>query len=157
MSTWTKRILRPTRSILPAFIAALVLTMPAVAHAQKWTALSLKQKEALAPIEQIWDTLPEKQQKRLLITSRQFHALSPEKKQRYLKNLADWSKLSPEQRDQARAKYKAFKKVAPEKREEVKRMVLEKEAEKARDAEIGYAPDYRDETTSEEKEVSSDD
>lgn len=121
---------------------SLQLSLPALAGLQPWVTLSPKQQEALAPLANEWNSLPEKQQKRLLATTKKFHELSPEKKQRYLKNLIEWSKLSQEQRNRAREKYKAFKKVAPEKREEVKRMVLENEAEKP----TPYAPEYKDET-----------
>ncbi len=149
MSTWIKRISGVTRRAIPLLVAGLLLSLPTLAEAQKWPALSANQREALAPIEKLWDSLPEKQQKRLLSTARHFKNLSPEKKQRFLKNLADWSRLSPEQRDKARAKYKAFKRIPKEKREEVKRMVLEQEAEKAKEAQIDYAPEYRDETPAE--------
>lgn len=123
-----------------------LLCLPAQAATQQWSTLTSKQQEALAPLSLQWDSLPEKQQIRLLATSKHFHQLSTEKKQRYLKNLTEWIKLTPEQRNRAREKYKAFKKVSPDKRDEVKRMVLQKEAEK----EITYAPSYKDETPSSE-------
>jgi hypothetical protein len=156
MSTWIKTVLSTSSRIFLITLTGILFAVPAMAELQPWSSLTPKQQEALAPIEKLWNSLPEKQQKRLLSTARYYHALSPEKKQRYLKNLAEWSKLSAEQRDHARKKYKAFKKIPPEKREQVKRMVLEQEAEKAREAEkakeneIGYAPDYKDETPAEE-------
>lgn len=128
---------------LSAFtLLCLLYSLPALAGTQPWTSLNAKQQEALAPISREWDALPENQQKRLLATTKKFHDLSPEKKQRYQKNLIEWSKLSQEQRNRAREKYKAYKKIPAEKREEIKRMVLQNEAEKA----VPYATDYKDET-----------
>jgi hypothetical protein len=42
-----------------------------------------------------------------------------------------WSKLTPKQRQRAREKYHAFSKLPPEKREAVKRMAIEKQAQKS--------------------------
>jgi len=122
--------------------------MPGYAGTQPWTALSPKQQEALAPIAQEWNTFPETQQKRLLATTKGFQQLTPDKKQLFHKRLVEWSKLTREQRKRAREKYKAFEKVLPEKREAVTRMVIQSEAAKEQD--MLYAPEYKDETLSSE-------
>ena len=118
------------QSLVLALGVSFLLSFPAYAAKMSWTTLTPMQKEALAPIAQQWDTLPDKQQKRLLATTKGYPKLSPNEKQHFLTRLTDWSKLTPEQRDRAREKYKAVSKLAPEKREEVKKMVLQSEAEK---------------------------
>ena len=131
-------------------ILGTVLCIPAYAGIQAWSTLTPKQQEALTPIALQWDTLPEKLQKRLLSTTKSFQTLSPEKKQLFHKRLIEWSTLTPAQRKRAREKYKAFKKVSPDKREEVKRMVLQQEAEKAKEkADKDNAIDQQDDAGNE--------
>ena len=118
-------------------IAILLGTLPSItvyAAKQPWSTLTPLQKEALAPVDKQWDTMPEKQQKRLLATTKSYPQLSPELKQRFHTRLMEWSKLTPEQRNLAREKFKAFSKIPPDKQAEVKRMVLQKEAEKIAEA-----------------------
>lgn len=121
-------------TLLPKLVIALtlgmLLSMPAYATKQLWATLTPMQQEALAPIAKEWEAMPEKQQKRLLATTKSYAKLSPELKQRFQTRLTEWSKLTPEQRNRAREKYQAFHKIPKEKREEVKRMVLQTEAEK---------------------------
>ena len=107
-----------------------VLSLPAYASKQNWSALTPMQQEALAPIAHEWESMPEKQQKRLLATTIRYPQFTPNQKQRFLTRLTEWSKLTPEQRNRAREKYKALSKVPLDKREEMKRMVLQKEEEK---------------------------
>ncbi len=113
-----------------AFSLSLLLCLPAYAAKKPWSTLTPMQQEALAPIAPQWDSMPDKQQIRLLATTKSYPKLTPRQKQLYLAKLTDWSKLTPAQRKRAREKYKAFRKVAPEKRAEVKKMVLQSEAEK---------------------------
>lgn len=115
---------------ISAFLCLSALSLSAQAAAKPWASLTPLQQEALAPLVLQWDTLPEKQQKRLLATTRGYPQLSPVKKKVFLDRLTEWSKLTPEQRKRAREKYKAFSKVEADKREEVKRRVLQTEAEK---------------------------
>jgi hypothetical protein len=124
------KLFRLIQSLVLALGISFLLSFSAYAAKMPWTTLTPMQKEALAPIAQQWDTLPDKQQKRLLATTKRYPKLSPNEKQLFLTRLTDWSKLTPEQRDRAREKYKAFSKLAPEKREEVKKMVMQSEAEK---------------------------
>jgi hypothetical protein len=127
---WTEVMLRAlTRLTLVASLSAL-LCLPAHAATQPWSTLTPMQQEALAPIAHEWSTMPEIQQKRLLATTKRYPQLSPKKKQLFLTRLTEWSKLTPEQRNRAREKYKAYSKVPADKREEMKRMVLQREAEK---------------------------
>ncbi len=130
---------------LVAFLIAFPC-MPAYAGIKPWTTLSQQQQEALAPIAQEWNTFPEKQRKRMLATTKGFQQLTPDKKQLFHKRLVEWSTLTMEQRNRAREKYKAFKKVSPDKRAAVKLMVLQSEAAKEQD--MLYAPEYKDETPS---------
>jgi len=103
----------------------------AYAESKPWTKLTPQQQEALAPLAKEWNSLPEMQQKRLLATTKRFHQLSPDKKKVFLTRLTEWSNLTPAQRNQARKTYKAFSEAAPDKREEIRRIVLESEAEHA--------------------------
>lgn len=124
------KLIRSLRNLTVA--ASLSICLCATAHAatKPWSALTPLQQEALAPIAEQWDKMPEIQQKRLLAVAKRYPQLSPKKKQLFLSQLPEWSKLTPEQRNRAREKYKAFRKVPRDKREEIKRMVLQKEAEK---------------------------
>jgi len=123
-------VLRAFASLTLAVSLSALLCLPAHAATQPWSALTPMQQEALAPIAHEWSTMPDIQQKRLLATTKRYPQLSPRKKQLFLTRLTEWSKLTPEQRNRAREKYKAFSKVPPEKREEIKRLVLQREAEK---------------------------
>lgn len=113
-----------------AIVLGMVSSTSANAAKQSWSTLTPMQQEALAPVAKEWKTMPETQQKRLLATTKSYAKLSPELKQRFQTRLTEWSKLTPEQRNRAREKYQAFHKIPKEKREEVKRMVLQTEAEK---------------------------
>ncbi len=124
------------------------LCLSSYASAQPWDKLTPLQQEALSPIATEWETLAEKQQKRLTATTQLYPQLKQTEKLRFQSRITEWSKLTPEQRARAREKYKAFNKVSPEKREEVKRMVLQSEAEKA----MNYAPSYQDETPKYDKD-----
>jgi len=127
---WTDAVLRSLASLTLAVSLSALPCLPAQAATQPWSALTPVQQEALAPIAHEWSTMPEIQQKRLLATTKRYPQLSPQKKQLFLTRLTEWSKLTPEQRNRAREKYKAFRKVPTDKREEMKRMVLQREAEK---------------------------
>jgi predicted DNA-binding transcriptional regulator YafY len=113
-----------------AIAFSMLLDLPAYAGKLPWAMLTPIQQEALAPVTQEWDSMPEKQQKRLLATTKRYPQFTANEKQRFLARLTEWSKLTPEQRDRAREKYKALSKVPSDKREEIKRMVLQQEAEK---------------------------
>jgi hypothetical protein len=112
------------------------------AAAQSWRSLTPTQREALAPMVQRWDTLPDVQRQRLLETAKRYPHMTSEQKQRYHGRLEKWSKLTPEQRKAAREKYRAFNKVPIEKREQVKQMVKEEQARKARQSasDVSAAP-----------------
>ena len=127
---WTEVLLRALTKLTLAVGVSSLLCLPAQAATQPWSALTPVQQEALAPIAHEWNTMPEIQQKRLLATTKRYPQLSPKKKQLFLTRLTEWSKLTPEQRSRAREKYKAFNKVPADKREEIKRLVLQREAEK---------------------------
>jgi hypothetical protein len=124
------KLFRLAQGLSLAICLSAVSSFPAYAAKQPWITLTPTQQEALAPIAQQWDTLPDIQQKRLLATTKRYPKLTPQQKQLYLTKLTDWSRLTPDQRNRAREKYKAFSKVAPEKRAEVKKMVLQSEAER---------------------------
>jgi len=124
------KLLRFFNLLAVALIFTTVFSLPAYAAKKPWAALKPMQQEALAPIASEWDTMPEIQQKRLLATTKCYPQLTPKQKQRFLNRLTEWSKLTPAQRNRAREKYKALRKVPAAKREEIKRMVLQKEAEK---------------------------
>jgi len=148
MCMWTNGVHQAISRLTVVAILGTLLCMPAHAAIRPWSTLTHTQQEALAPIAQEWNTFPEKQQKRMLATTKGFQQLTPDKKQLFHKRLVEWSKLTMEQRNRAREKYKAFKKVSPDKREAVKRMVIQSEAAKEQD--ILYAPEYKDETLSSE-------
>ena len=145
MCMWIKVLVKLLFQLTLVTCLGALLCLPAHAGIKTWATLTPQQQEALAPINQQWDTLPEKQQKRLLATTTRFQKLSAANKQLFQNRLKEWVKLTPEQRDRAREKFKAFNKLPHDKREEVKRMVLQKEAEKIT-SEIEYAPSYKDET-----------
>lgn len=136
------KLFRIVQGLTLAICFSTFFSFPAFAAKQSWALLTPMQQEALAPLSQQWDTLPDSQQKRLLATARKYPKLTASQKQRYLDKLTEWSKLSPQQRDRAREKYKAYSKLPSDKREEIKRMVLQSEAEKS----VPYANDYKDET-----------
>jgi hypothetical protein len=119
---------------LAVFGIVLALCLPAWAAAQPWTELSAAQQEALSPLSAQWNNLPQTEQQHLLKMARKYPQLTPLQKQRLHKRLLYWSQLTPEQREGARQKYKAFNKVPLATREQVKRMVEQQEAEKARAA-----------------------
>lgn len=124
------QLLRVSRNLAAALILGILLSCPAHAAKQPWDTLTPVQKEALAPVAQEWDSMQDKQQKRLLATTKRYPQFTPDQKKRFLARLTEWSKLTPEQRNRAREKYKALSKVPVDKREEVKRLVLQNEAEK---------------------------
>lgn len=123
-------MIRIIRNLAIAATFGTMLCQPAHAATKPWQTLTPTQQEALAPIAHEWGNIPEKQQKRLLATTKRYPKLSPDQQQRFRTRLTEWSQLTPEQREHARAKYKAFSKVPPDKRAEVKRRVLQSEAEK---------------------------
>jgi hypothetical protein len=119
---------------LAVYCMALSLCLPALASAQPWNELTRAQQDALAPLSAQWNNLPGTEQELLLKVARKYRKLTPEQQSRLHKRLLRWSLLTPEQREHARQKYKAFNKVPLATREQVKRMVREQEAEKAKAA-----------------------
>lgn len=125
-------MIRACFSVFAICIALLLQTNLAAAEPYKsWTQLTPMQQEALRPLAAQWDFLPTKLQKNLLNTTRHYPKLTLDQKRRFQSRLEKWSKLTPEQREHARNKYKVISKAPPEKREQLKRIVHEKEANKA--------------------------
>lgn len=124
------KLFRTLNSLAIVIVLGIFPSFSAFAAKQPWTKLTPVQQEALAPVAGEWDTMPERLQKRLLATTTKYPQFSAKQKQRFQTRLTEWSKLTPEQRNRAREKYKAYSKIPPDKREEMKRMVLQKEAEK---------------------------
>lgn len=117
-------------SLTIVIVLGILPSSSAFAAKRPWTKLTPVQQEALAPVAGEWDTMEERLQKRLLATTTKYPKFSVKQKQRFQTRLTEWSKLTPEQRNRAREKYKAYSKIPSDKREEMKRMVLQKEAEK---------------------------
>ena len=101
---------------------------------QLWVSLPPAEQQALAPLQAQWNSFPEKQQHNLRYVAQHSPKLSPIEKQRFQSRLVIWAKLTPAQRDAAREKYRAFSQLSEEKREQVKLMIKQQQALKARQA-----------------------
>lgn len=69
---------------------------------KKWQTLTLRQKQALAPLGAQWDSLTQQQQKKWLTIAENFLQRTDEEQMTMHGRMRDWAALSPKQRNQAR-------------------------------------------------------
>lgn len=74
----------------------------AKAPVKPWKNLTLKQKQALAPLEGKWDSLTEQQQKKWLTISDTFLQLTDDEQLTMHGRMSEWASLSAKQRSEAR-------------------------------------------------------
>jgi hypothetical protein len=77
----------------------------AVVPDPSWPRLSLAQRQALAPLEQVWPTLSESARRRWLVIAASFQSKSRAIQDRMHARMVQWSKLSSSQRAEARLRY----------------------------------------------------
>ena len=127
--------LSPAEPVQKAVAAPVVRTDTASATA--WANLSLAQRQALAPLEDVWPTLDTAQQQKWQRMTGQFEAKSPQAQRRIHARMQAWALLTPAQRAQARlsfrqaasrygpgqrnAQWQAYKELPPEKRPHAER------------------------------------
>lgn len=78
---------------------------PSTISGLPWSALSPREKEALAPLNVRWGFMGELQKRRWLALAQNFAALPQEEQEKLHSRMSEWASLSARQRSQARLNY----------------------------------------------------
>ncbi|MEH3087578.1 MAG: DUF3106 domain-containing protein [Xylophilus ampelinus] len=85
-----------------------------------WSALTAKQRAALAPLAPHWSGLTEAHKRKWMAMTKDFPDLSPQEQERMHSRMASWAALSPRQRAQARFNFEAAReRLSPDTRKEL--------------------------------------
>lgn len=79
-----------------------------------WSALTVAQQQALAPLSADWSHLDSAHKKKWLAIGNKFPSMKPEERTRIQNRMREWIKLSPQQRRIARENYWRAKKINPD-------------------------------------------
>ena len=95
--------MRPASAPLASASAASAPVAPSVTvMSKRWQSLTLKQKQALAPLGAQWDSLTAQQQKKWLTISDSFLQLTDEEQMTMHGRMSEWARLSAKERNAAR-------------------------------------------------------
>lgn len=92
----------PVPAAVPAAAPAAPVAPTARAPYKRWQSLTLKQKQALAPLGAKWDSLTTQQQKKWLTISDSFLQLTDDEQMTMHGRMSEWAGLSAKQRSAAR-------------------------------------------------------
>lgn len=76
-----------------------------------WTELTDKQRDSLAPLDEVWDRITPSRKKKWLEIAQRMESMSPEEKARLQERIQMWVNLTPEERREARQNYLSAKKL----------------------------------------------
>jgi hypothetical protein len=107
---------------MPRHAAALLLALSlALGHAcvsaQDWPALSVAQKQALAPLERDWASIDAQRRSKWLEVAARFPSLSAEERARLQERMAAWARLTPAERSRARLQFQATRQLPKDERQ----------------------------------------
>lgn len=106
------------RRTLLSLCLALALVAPALQAAQSdWPALTPRERQILAPLEQQWGSMGEERQRRWLALAATYDGLTPAEQGRIRQRMTEWAALSAREREQARERYRSLRAIPPERRE----------------------------------------
>ncbi|NLC24946.1 MAG: DUF3106 domain-containing protein, partial [Oxalobacter sp.] len=76
-----------------------------------WTKLTEKQRDSLAPLEDVWDRITSARKKKWLEIAQRMESMSPEERERLKERIQMWANLTPEERKEARQNYLSARKL----------------------------------------------
>lgn len=104
-------------------IAAIALTVSlalgGTAHAAgpDWAALTLPQRQALAPLEREWPGIDAQRKSKWLEVAARFPAMPEGERARLQDRMADWARLTPAERSSARLQFQETRRLGPDDRQ----------------------------------------
>lgn len=103
-------------------LAALPLPLPAVPPLDQpnWAALTVEQKQTLAPLAGEWNAMDAFRRKKWLGIAQRYPAMSPTEQASVQRNMQEWARLAPEERKRAREQYKTLQQASPAQRDAVR-------------------------------------
>lgn len=108
---------RKRRTFLSACLLLAVLAPVAHAAGSAWEALSSRERQILAPLEQQWGEMDDERRRRWLKLADSYDGLTPAEQGRFRQRMAEWAALSARDREQARARYRSLRAIPTERRE----------------------------------------
>lgn len=81
-----------------------------------WSALTLAQQQALAPLQPTWDNIDAPRKKKWLEVADRFPRMPAEERQRVRERMAAWAAMTPGERAQARLQFQETRRIGPEER-----------------------------------------
>ena len=117
-----------------ALLTGLLITAGAAVHAQaartpttaatpdaagpSWAALSVQQRQVLAPLQRDWLQLDAARKAKWLEVANRFPSMPEAERQRVQERMADWARMTPAERGRARLNFQEAKQLSPEERQQ---------------------------------------